>query len=55
MRIEYGRKKRIRDFVEWTVVDDQDISNDSKFQKEHNTIGIQGYHWSKKTTFLSIV
>ena len=40
VRIEYGRKKRVRDFVEWTVVDDQDISEDSKFQKDHEMIGI---------------
>ncbi len=40
VRIEHGQRKRIRNFVEWTVVDDQDISDDFKFQKGHNTIEI---------------
>ena len=39
-RIEYGQKKRIKDFVELAVVDDQDISDDSKFRKDHDMIRI---------------
>ena len=40
VRIEHGQRKRIRNFVEWAVEDGQDISDDFKFQKGHNTIEI---------------
>ena len=54
VKIEYGRKKQIRDSVQWTVVDDLQQFQDSEFKREHETVGIRGYDWSKKNIFLSL-